>query len=62
MADRPDPDPLSAAELDEMTPDERATAFQERIVTNEESIPADFWQRIQDRARSLGLPTVDKTG
>ena len=56
------PDPLSAEQLDEMTPDERAAAFQERIVTDDESIPADFRQRIQERARSLGLPTADKTG
>jgi hypothetical protein len=53
---------LSAEQLDAMTPDQRLKAFQERIVTDEEAIPADFLEHIQDRARDLGQQPAKKTG
>ena len=48
------PEPLSADQLDKMSPDERAKAFRERIVSDADVIPAEFRDKIYERARSLG--------
>ena len=56
------PEALSAEQLDEMTPDERLQAFQDRIVTDEAALPSDFLERVQDRARDLGQRPAKKTG
>ena len=56
------PETLSADQLDEMSPDERAKAFRERIVTDENAIPADFREKIYKRARSLGDPSAKHAG
>ena len=45
--------PLTAAELDQMTPDQRAAAFRERLVTDLAELPADFRQQVEDTARRL---------
>jgi len=60
MADKPEP--LTAEQLDTMTPDQRLKAFQERIVTDEEALPSDFLERVQSRARDLGQQSVNKSG
>ena len=60
MADKPEP--LTAEQLDAMTPDERLKAFQERIVTDEAAISSDFLERVQNRARDLGQQAIKKTG
>ena len=57
-----EPEALSAEQLDEMTPDERLHAFQDRIVTDETALPSDFLERVQDRARDLGQRPAKKTG
>lgn len=48
------PEALTAKQLDEMSPDERAQAFRDRIVTDPELLPADFREKIYRRARNLG--------
>lgn len=52
MADKPEP--VTAEQLDAMTPDQRLKAFQERIITDDAAIPSDFLERVHDRARDLG--------
>ena len=42
MASSESPRLLTAAELDELSPDERARAFRDRIVTDPSTLPADF--------------------
>ena len=44
---------LTAAELDQMTPDQRAAAFRERLVKDLDELPADFRQRVEETARRL---------
>ena len=56
------PEPLSADQLDKMSPDERAKAFRERIVTDADAIPAEFRDKIFKRARSLGNPSAKPSG
>lgn len=56
------PKTLSADQLDKMSPDERARAFRERIVTDEGAIPADFRDKIHKRARSLGDSSAKHAG
>ncbi len=56
------PETLSADQLDKMSPDERAQAFRERIVTDEAAIPTDFRETIYKRARSLGNPSAKPAG
>lgn len=51
------PSPLSADELDAMSPDERAEALRARIVTEMEEIPARFREEIYDTAHKLGQST-----
>lgn len=45
--------PLTAPELDAMSPDERAAALTERIVTDLMSIPDEFRQRVLDTGARL---------
>lgn len=45
---------LSAEELDAMTPDQRAAAFDERIVHDLDELPEEFRTRIMERGRRLG--------
>lgn len=51
---------LSAEQLDAMTPDERAQAFRDRIVTEPDELPEDFRRRIYDRAKQLGAERADR--
>jgi hypothetical protein len=44
---------LTAPELDAMTPDQRAAAVGERIVTNLDELPAEFRQRVLDTGARL---------
>jgi hypothetical protein len=44
---------LTAAELDAMTPNERAAAFDERIVRSWDEVPAEFRARVEAAARRL---------
>lgn len=44
---------ITAAELDEMTPDQRAAAFNERIITDLDDLPDDFRQTVIDTAHRL---------
>lgn len=44
---------LTAPELDAMSPDERAAALTERIVTDLKSIPDEFRQRVLDTGARL---------
>lgn len=57
MAEQYAPTPLSADELDAMSPDERADALRARIVKDIEAIPARFREEIYDTARRLGQST-----
>ena len=52
---------LSAEQLDAMTPDERAQAFRDRIVTDPGELPEDFRRKIYDRARQLGAEHADRS-
>jgi len=49
-----EPPSLSAADLDAMTPDERAAAFEERLVTDLDALPAEFRDRVIATAERLG--------
>jgi hypothetical protein len=44
---------VTAQELDQMTPDERAAAFDERIVRNLDDLPSEFRARVEARGRQL---------
>lgn len=44
---------VTAHELDQMSPDERAAAFDERIVRDLDELPADFRRRVEARGRRL---------
>lgn len=44
---------ITAAELDNMTPDKRARLFQSAIVTSLDDVPDDFRRRIEATARRL---------
>ncbi len=54
-------DVLSAEQLDAMTPDERAQAFRNRIVTDPDELPGDFRRKIYDRAQQLGAEHADRS-
>ena len=43
----------SAENLDAMTPDKRLAAFRERIITNPDDLPAEFFERIYETGRRL---------
>jgi hypothetical protein len=51
MAEKPEL--ITAAALDAMSPDERAAAVKEHIVTDLEELPADFRQRVVATAERL---------
>ncbi len=59
MADPESPRLLTAAELDEMSPDERSQAFRDRIVTNPATLPEDFRSLIEATARKLGTQATE---
>lgn len=44
---------LTAEELDAMTPDERAHAFNERIVTDLDELPSEFRDRVIQTGQRL---------
>jgi hypothetical protein len=44
---------VTAAELDQMTPDQRAAVFNERIVTSLDDLPDEFRQKVIDTAHRL---------
>ena len=46
---------LTAAELDQMTPDQRAAAVREHVVTDLDELPTNFRQRVEDTARRLAV-------
>jgi len=52
---------LSAEELDAMTPDERAQAFRDRIVTDPDELPDEFRRKIYSRAKQLGTERADRS-
>ncbi len=51
---------LTAEELDAMTPDQRAAAFDERIVRDLDQLPAAFRARIMETGKRLAedLPST----
>jgi|GraSoiStandDraft_42_1057292.scaffolds.fasta_scaffold1846133_1 hypothetical protein len=51
MAEKPDL--ITAAALDAMSPDERAAAVRERIVTDLDELPTEFRQRVVTTAERL---------
>lgn len=51
---------LSAEELDAMTPDQRAKAFRERIVTDPAELPREFRDRVFETAKRLGAERADQ--
>jgi hypothetical protein len=44
---------ITAQELDEMTPDERAASFADRVVRDLDDLPSDFRARVEARARKV---------
>ncbi len=48
------PNILSAEQLDAMSPDQRAAAFDERIVHDLDELPTAFRNRIMETGRRLG--------
>jgi hypothetical protein len=42
---------LSAEDLDAMTPNERVTAFRERLITNPDDLPEHIRRRVFETAR-----------
>ena len=51
---------LTAEELDAMTPDQRARAFRDRIVTDPEELPEDFRDQIFETAKRLGAERAEQ--
>ena len=47
------PKPLSAAEMDLMTPDARAQAVGERVVTDLDELPPAFRSKVEETGRRL---------
>ena len=47
------PELITAAALDDMSPDERAAAVRDRIVTDLDELPAEFRQRVVATAEHL---------
>jgi hypothetical protein len=54
---------ITAAELDEMSPDERSRVVRERTVTDLDQLPPEFRQRVEATAARLAeqrdRPAVD---
>ena len=53
---------LTAAELDQMSPAQRAAALRDRLVTDLDELPATFRQRVEDTARRLAERLPSRTG
>jgi hypothetical protein len=53
---------LTAAELDQLSPDERALAVQSGIVTELDELPADFRQRVTATAERLAEQLQPRSG
>jgi hypothetical protein len=53
---------LTAAELDRMSPDQRAAALRERLVAAVDELPAAFHQRVGETARRLAEQLPSRTG
>jgi hypothetical protein len=53
---------LTAAEMDAMTPDERATAVRERIATDLDEIPDGFRARIERTGQRLATELGSTSG
>lgn len=51
---------LTAEELDAMTPDQRARAFRDRIVTDPEELPEEFRDQVYETAKRLGAKRADQ--
>ncbi len=51
---------LTAEELDAVTPDERAKAFRDRIVTGPEQVATEFRDRVFETAKRLGSERADQ--
>jgi hypothetical protein len=51
---------LTAEELDAMTPDQRAKAFRDRIVTDPDELPEEFRDRVFETAKRLGAERADQ--
>ena len=51
---------LTAAELDKLTPDQRAAALRERIVTDLDTLPPHFCERITETATMLAARAPTK--
>ena len=49
---------LTAAELDQMSPDERAAALRDRLVTDLDELPKPFRHRVEETARRLAGAAV----
>lgn len=44
---------ITAAEMDQMTPDQRAAVVNERVVTRLDDLPDEFRHKVLDTARRL---------
>ncbi|MGH9179890.1 MAG: hypothetical protein ACRD0N_15245 [Acidimicrobiales bacterium] len=53
---------VTAADFDEMTPDERASAVAEGVVTDWSEVPSGFRDRIVDTARRLSTDSDSAAG
>jgi hypothetical protein len=53
---------LTAADLDQMSPDQRAAALRERLVTGLSELPAAFRQRVEETARRLAEQLPSRIG
>ena len=53
---------LTAAELDQMSPDQRAAALRDRLVTDLDELPETFRQRVEETARRLAEQLPSRTG
>ena len=53
---------LTAAELDQMSPDQRAAALRDRLVTDLDELPATFRQRVEETARRLAEELPAESG
>jgi hypothetical protein len=52
---------ITAAELDEMTPDQRAAAFNDRIITDLDELPDDFRKKVIDTAHRLAASSTNSS-
>ena len=52
---------LTAAELDQMSPDQRADALRDRLLTDLDELPVTFRQRVEETARRLAEQLPSRT-